>query len=107
MPTIDELPTKLAVVEIRGLLTGRDCPHMKDLQRRKTTHQLAFSLALDSVEVSSLDFVAPDEQVFDYWTDGINALLGKLQIQFTFIISIMNMKIIFYFCFFTFVQETE
>ncbi|EZA47095.1 engulfment and cell motility protein 1 [Ooceraea biroi] len=77
VPTIDELPTKLAVVEIRGLLTGRDCPHMKDLQRRKTTHQLAFSLALDSVEVSSLDFVAPDEQVFDYWTDGINALLGN------------------------------
>lgn len=85
MPTIDELPTKLAVVEIRGLLTGRDCPHMKDLQRRKTTHQLAFSLALDSVEVSSLDFVAPDEQVFDYWTDGISALLGTPRIPFTFI----------------------
>lgn len=55
---------------------------MKDLQRRKTTHQLAFSLALDSVEVSSLDFVAPDEQVFDYWTDGINALLGTSRILF-------------------------
>ncbi|XP_020298453.1 engulfment and cell motility protein 1 [Pseudomyrmex gracilis] len=81
VPTIDELPTKLAVVEIRGLLIGRDCPHMKDLQRRKTTHQLAFSLVLDSVEVSSLDFVAPDEQVFDYWTDGINALLGNRMIS--------------------------
>jgi engulfment/cell motility protein 1 len=44
---------------------------------RKTTHQLAFSLTLDSVEVTSLDFVAPDEQVFDYWTDGLNALLGN------------------------------
>ncbi|XP_015118781.1 engulfment and cell motility protein 1 [Diachasma alloeum] len=77
VPTIDELPMKLAVVDIRGLLIGRDCPHMKDLQRRKTTHQLAFSLALDSVEVANLDFVAPDEQVYDYWTDGINALLGN------------------------------
>ncbi|XP_074102756.1 engulfment and cell motility Ced-12 [Cotesia typhae] len=77
VPTIDDLPMKLAVVDIRGLLIGRDCPHMKDLQRRKTTHQLAFSLVLDSVEVSNLDFVAPDEQVFDYWTDGINALLGN------------------------------
>ncbi|XP_011502310.1 PREDICTED: engulfment and cell motility protein 1 [Ceratosolen solmsi marchali] len=77
VPSIDELPTKLAVVEIRGLLTGRDCPHMKDLQRRKTTHILAFSLILDSVDITSLDFVAPDEQVFDYWTDGINALLGN------------------------------
>lgn len=55
---------------------------MKDLQRRKTTHQLAFSLILDSVEVSSLDFVAPDEQVFDYWTDGINALLGIVTVLF-------------------------
>ncbi|XP_076655572.1 engulfment and cell motility Ced-12 [Halictus rubicundus] len=77
VPTIDELPTKLAVVEVRSLLTGKDCPHMKDVQRRKNTHHLAFSLILDSVDVSSLDFVAPDEQVFDYWTDGINALLGK------------------------------
>lgn len=24
-----------------------------------------------------MDFVAPDEQVYDYWTDGINALLGN------------------------------
>ncbi|XP_014223551.1 engulfment and cell motility protein 1 [Trichogramma pretiosum] len=77
VPSIDELPTKLAIVEIRGLLTGRDCPHMKDLQRRKTTHQLAFSLLLDSVDTTSLDFVAPDEQIFDYWTDGINSLLGN------------------------------
>ncbi|XP_051161267.1 engulfment and cell motility protein 1 isoform X1 [Leptopilina boulardi] len=80
-PTIDELPTKLAVVEIRGILIGRDCPHMKDLQRRKTTHQLAFSLVLDSVDVTSLDFVAPDEEIFDYWTDGINALLGNKMIS--------------------------
>jgi engulfment/cell motility protein 1 len=49
---------------------------------RKTTHQLAFSLTLDSVEVTSLDFVAPDEQVFDYWTDGINALLGNTCLVF-------------------------
>jgi hypothetical protein len=49
---------------------------------RKTTHQLAFSLTLDSVEMTSLDFVAPDEQVFDYWTDGINALLGNSYLIF-------------------------
>lgn len=49
---------------------------MKDL-KKKTTHQLAFSLILDSDEVTSLDFVAPDEEIFDYWTDGINAILGK------------------------------
>ncbi|KAJ8672502.1 hypothetical protein QAD02_003761 [Eretmocerus hayati] len=81
VPTIEDLTAKLPVVEIRGLLTGRDCPHMKDLQRRKTTHQLAFSLILDSVDVTSLDFVAPDEQIFDYWTDGINALLGNQMVS--------------------------
>lgn len=31
---------------------------------------------LDSHDVGSLDFVAPDQQTFDYWVDGINALLG-------------------------------
>lgn len=34
-------------------------------------------MTLDSIEVSSLDFIAPDEKVYDYWTDGINALLGN------------------------------
>ena len=50
---------------------------------RKTTHHVAFSLTLDSVDQSSLDFVAPDEEVFDYWTDGINALLGKTEVIFS------------------------
>lgn len=77
VPCLEELPNKLAVVDIKALVTGKECPHMKDVRGRKTTHQLAFSLTLDSVDVTSLDFVAPDEEVFDYWTDGINALLGN------------------------------
>ena len=77
VPALEELPNKLPVVDIKALVTGKECPHMKDVRGRKTTHQSAFSLLLDSVEVASLDFVAPDEQVFDYWTDGINALLGN------------------------------
>ena len=36
----------------------------------------AFSLQLES-EPSELDFIAPEEKVFDVWTDGINALLGQ------------------------------
>ncbi|XP_073979588.1 engulfment and cell motility Ced-12 [Rhodnius prolixus] len=80
-PSVESLPNKLAVVDIKALVTGKDCPHMKDARGRKTTHQLAFSLTLDSVEVTSLDFVAPDEMVFDYWTDGINALLGNKMVS--------------------------
>jgi hypothetical protein len=33
-------------------------------------------------EPRRLDFVAPDQQAFDYWTDGINCLLGKLFIHY-------------------------
>ncbi|KAJ8924920.1 hypothetical protein NQ315_001077 [Exocentrus adspersus] len=74
VPSTEELPSKLAVSDIRALLVGRDCPHMKG---RKASHQLAFSLALEGVDVQSLDCVAPDELALSYWTDGINALLGQ------------------------------
>ncbi|VVC33419.1 PH domain-like,Pleckstrin homology domain,Armadillo-like helical,ELMO domain,Armadillo-type [Cinara cedri] len=77
VPAIEELPNKLGIVDIKALLTGKDCPHMKDAKNRKSTHQLAFSLTLDSVEMTPLYFVAPDEMVYDYWIDGINALLGN------------------------------
>lgn len=78
IPSLEDLPNKLAIIDIKVLVVGKECPHMKDARRsNKTTHQLAFSLILDSVDVSSLDFVAPDDQIYDYWTDGLNALLGN------------------------------
>lgn len=83
-PSIEELGNKLAVSDIKCLLVGKDCPHLKDLRGRKTTPQLAFSLILKSVDVTSLDFMAPDEQIFDYWTDGINALLKEKMTSKTF-----------------------
>ncbi|KAF5269890.1 hypothetical protein FQR65_LT05689 [Abscondita terminalis] len=73
-PTIEELGSKLAVSDIRALLVGRDCPHMRG---RKSSHHLAFSLALEGVDLQSLDCVAPDELTLAYWTDGINTLLGQ------------------------------
>ena len=41
------------------------------------THPYVFSMVLDTPEPSTLDFVAPDEQTYEYWLDGINALLGN------------------------------
>ncbi|CAG9770950.1 unnamed protein product [Ceutorhynchus assimilis] len=74
-PTAEELTSKLAVSDIKALLIGRECPHMRG---RKASHtQLAFSLALEGVDLQSLDCVAPDELTLAYWTDGINALLGQ------------------------------
>ncbi|PZC80950.1 engulfment and cell motility protein 1 [Helicoverpa armigera] len=76
-PSLEELGNKLPVTDMKCVITGKDCPHMKDLRGRKITPHLAFSLIIKSAEVTSLDFVAPDDQIFDYWTDGINALLKE------------------------------
>ncbi|ENN76031.1 hypothetical protein YQE_07406, partial [Dendroctonus ponderosae] len=74
-PTAEELPSKLAVSDIRALLIGKECPHMRG---KKASHtQLAFSLALEGVDLQSLDCVAPDDLTLAYWTDGINGLLGQ------------------------------
>nr|CAG4649148.1 EOG090X02BW [Scapholeberis mucronata]SVE93490.1 EOG090X02BW [Scapholeberis mucronata] len=83
IPALDELTDKLPIVDIRTLVTGKDCPHMKDLKGKKTSSQYPFSLLLDSNDAGSLDFVAPDQQTFDYWVDGINALLGMTRNKMT------------------------
>lgn len=76
VPALEELPHKLQVVEIKALVTGKECPHMKEVKRTKSTLSLAFSLIPDS-DQEPLNFVAPNDKEFDYWTDGINALLGN------------------------------
>ncbi|CAG7716489.1 unnamed protein product, partial [Allacma fusca] len=72
-PTPEELNSKVNVVDLLDLLTGKDCPNMKD--RKKTNASLAFSLVKERDPPQSIDFIAPDEKTFDMWTDGINALL--------------------------------
>lgn len=32
VPTLEELTNKLAVVDIKALVTGKECPHMKDVR---------------------------------------------------------------------------
>lgn len=75
VPTLEELGNKIQVYEIKQLLVGKECPHMKELRTRKSALNLGFSITFDNVDHSTLDFVAPDETVFNYWTDAINALL--------------------------------
>ncbi|TMW51271.1 hypothetical protein DOY81_003657 [Sarcophaga bullata] len=77
IPTLEELSNKVSVVDIKQLLEGKECPHMKEIRTRKCAVNLAFSITFDSMDHATLDFVAPDETVFYYWTDGINALLGQ------------------------------
>ena len=50
-------------------------PLPSSCSKRNAAH-LAFSLILER-EPPSLDFVAPDEQTYNYWLDGVNALLRE------------------------------
>ncbi|XP_070574167.1 engulfment and cell motility protein 1-like isoform X2 [Ptychodera flava] len=77
-PPIEALPNKLQVSEIRGLVTGKDCPHMKEARKGQGQIALAFSIMHDpTLDEEARNFVAPNTHVFNIWTDGINALLGN------------------------------
>uniref|UniRef100_A0A8C1RUP8 Engulfment and cell motility 2 n=1 Tax=Cyprinus carpio TaxID=7962 RepID=A0A8C1RUP8_CYPCA len=72
------LTDKIPVSDIKAVLTGKDCPHMKEksaLKQNKEVLELAFSVLYDPDEV--LNFVAPNKYEYCIWTDGLSALLGK------------------------------
>ncbi|KAK3512004.1 hypothetical protein QTP70_027629 [Hemibagrus guttatus] len=74
----DSLQDKLPVADIKAVVTGKDCPHMKEkgaLKQNKEVLELAFSILYESDEY--LNFIAPDRHEYCVWTDGLNALLGK------------------------------
>ncbi|KAF7225213.1 engulfment and cell motility protein 3 isoform X1 [Nothobranchius furzeri] len=77
-PPIETLQDKIPVSDIKGLLTGKDCPHMKENKgkQNKEVLDLAFSITYD-VEEYSLNFVAPSRTDFCLWTDGLSVLLGR------------------------------
>uniref|UniRef100_A0A671MYG7 Engulfment and cell motility protein 1-like n=1 Tax=Sinocyclocheilus anshuiensis TaxID=1608454 RepID=A0A671MYG7_9TELE len=73
----DSLQDKLPVADIKAVVTGKDCPHMKEkgaLKQNKVL-ELSFSVLYESDEY--LNFIAPDKHEYCVWTDGLNALLGK------------------------------
>ncbi|XP_034985148.1 engulfment and cell motility protein 1 isoform X1 [Zootoca vivipara] len=73
----DSLQDKLPVADIKAVVTGKDCPHMKEkgAKQNKEVLELAFSILYDSN--GQLNFIAPDKHEYCVWTDGLNALLGK------------------------------
>ncbi|XP_056273155.1 engulfment and cell motility protein 3 isoform X2 [Pseudoliparis swirei] len=77
-PTVEMLQNKIPVADIKGLLTGKDCPHMKENKGKhnKEVLDLAFSITYD-VEEASLNFIAPSRTDFCLWTDGLSVLLGR------------------------------
>ncbi|XP_014457523.1 engulfment and cell motility protein 3 isoform X1 [Alligator mississippiensis] len=78
-PPIESLQEKMPVVDMKALLIGKECPHVKEKssgKQNKDVLDLAFSIVYD-VEEYYLNFVAPTRYEFCLWTDGINVLLGK------------------------------
>lgn len=78
MPSIETLQEKIPVADIKALLIGKDCPHMKENKGKQTKEvlDLAFSITYD-VEEYSLNFIASSRTDFCLWTDGLNVLLGR------------------------------
>ncbi|XP_075045579.1 engulfment and cell motility protein 3-like isoform X1 [Mixophyes fleayi] len=77
-PPIEMLALKIAVADIKYVLTGKDCPHMKEKSAGKQNKDLmdqAFSICYD-VD-SCLNFIAPSFNDFCLWLDGLNALLDR------------------------------
>ncbi|KAG1939101.1 engulfment and cell motility protein [Pimephales promelas] len=77
-PSIEALQEKIPVADIKSVVTGKDCPHMKENKGKQTKEvlDLAFSITYD-VEEYSLNFIASSRTDFCLWTDGLNVLLGK------------------------------
>ncbi|XP_034978456.1 engulfment and cell motility protein 2 isoform X3 [Zootoca vivipara] len=69
---------QVPVADIKAVVTGKDCPHMKEkgaLKQNKEALELAFSILYDPDE--TLNFIAPNKYEYCIWIDGLNALLGK------------------------------
>uniref|UniRef100_UPI00398E6B9D engulfment and cell motility protein 2 isoform X1 n=2 Tax=Pristiophorus japonicus TaxID=55135 RepID=UPI00398E6B9D len=74
----ESLQDKIPVSDIKAVVTGKDCPHMREksaLRQNKEVQELAFSILHDPDE--ALNFIAPNKYEYCIWTDGLNALLGK------------------------------
>ncbi|XP_019675432.2 engulfment and cell motility protein 3 isoform X2 [Felis catus] len=80
-PTPESLPEQLPVADIKALLTGKDCPHVREKgsgKQNKDLYELAFSVSYDHGEEEAyLNFIAPSKREFHLWTDGLSALLGS------------------------------
>ncbi|KAM6457659.1 engulfment and cell motility protein 2 isoform 2-T2 [Liasis olivaceus] len=76
--TLESLQEKIPVADIKAVLTGKECPHMKEkgaLKQNKEALELAFSILYDPDE--TLNFIAPNKYEYCIWIDGLNALVGK------------------------------
>ncbi|KAL0622144.1 Engulfment and cell motility protein 3 [Plecturocebus cupreus] len=65
-PALESLPEQLPVADMRVLLTGKDCPHVREKgsgKQNKDLYELAFSVSYDHGEEEAyLNFIAPSKR---------------------------------------------
>ncbi|XP_012253676.2 engulfment and cell motility protein 1-like [Athalia rosae] len=66
------LQKRISLASATGLATGKRCPHAKG--RKYSEDKTFFSLLHEG---GSLDFIAPTKEIYNLWTDGLTALLGR------------------------------
>ncbi|XP_029653011.1 engulfment and cell motility protein 1 [Octopus sinensis] len=78
-PTLEQLPNKLSVVDIKSLVVGKDCSHVKENRKKNIAAEMCFSVI--PVTTIPQNFLAGSQLEFDMWTDGINALLNNKMVS--------------------------
>ena len=73
-PPIESLDKKIQVSEMR-LEVGQNCPHFATIKRGHAATNI-FSVFYEGDE--HLDFIAPNETVFNIWVDGLSSLCGRM-----------------------------
>jgi len=91
VPTIEDLEPKVQVLDIKDIVVGSTCPFLKEFgpkvvpELQKTAFSVLSESSSGGCTTVSLDCVAPDEQTFNYWTDGLATLLGRPMISADFV----------------------
>ena len=74
--SVDHLPNEIAVADIKELVVGKECPHIKNARSaHKSITELAFSILYEPNK--SLNFIAQSQDAYCMWVDGLNVLLGR------------------------------
>ena len=77
VPTIEDLEPRLYVADIKEIRTGTNCEFLKEYKKEFKDHHSKLAFSLFGENDSLLDLVAPDQQSFNYWVDGIKTLLRQ------------------------------
>jgi len=66
VPTLEELPNKLAVVDIKALIIGKECPHMKDA-RYVMLNQMLDSVNKNPTDATVCRYLFTAKLLYMFW----------------------------------------